>query len=126
MVGTWICADCPLFMPWQIAQKPPSPSSHWCSREPWPPVRVDMRWNHWPSFFYVFLIDCVYWDVFLRGFGSFYPGSRALSSILHIKQLWIYVAALLTSDRTHTHSHRKNIVQKATYIPFYFLPSHLI
>ena len=85
MVGTWIFADCPLFMPRQFAQKPPSPPSRQCSREPWPPVRVGMRWNHLPSFFYVFLIDCVYWDVFLWGFGSFYPGSHALSSILHIE-----------------------------------------
>lgn len=36
-----------------------------CCRDPWPPIRVDMRWNHVLSFFYMFLTDCVYWDVFL-------------------------------------------------------------
>ena len=51
------------------------------SREPRPPVRADVRWDHLPSVLYVFLISCVYWAVLLQGSRPFYPGGCALGSI---------------------------------------------
>lgn len=113
MVDTWMCADTAHQSRhgW-VPKVLPALFSNQCSRKPPSPVRTGMRWDHLPSYFYMFLIACVPWDMF-RGDSD--PSGQKLvhfSPALHIQQLWLY-AALLMSDQSklhnHTHGHRKNI-----------------
>lgn len=127
-----VCKHCPLFMPWQIVKESPSLFPNQCSSKPQLQggSASDQSW-HETEPFAIFLLcvsdwlcvlGCVLWE-----FRSFYARLHALSSVLHVKQLWFCVVAVahiclaILSEVNRMNSFKVLICWSRIKVEFYLL-----